>query len=303
MLDAAEIDPRLLPAVFESPAICARVSTRRRRPHRPPRRHADRRRRRRSGGRGDRHGHHAAGRRERDDRDVRRGVCGDRSPGHRSEGTDSYVLSRDSRTLARDGGDAGGRPLAAMVPRSAGRRRLVRPADRGGRARAAGRGRRALGAVPDGRTHAALRSERPRRARRPRGEPRPRPHRPRDPGRRGVQPARYVLDLCRVGRTGRAASGSAAADRAPRSGVRFRPTSTGSRSIPPQTRERHTARRFWPPSALASGQRWMRRAMLWSAASTVDDASAGGRHLDERPVPRIQAHLSRAALRKPDDHV
>jgi len=63
-----------------------------------------------------------------------------------------------------------------------------------------------------------------------------------------------------------AASGSEAADRVPGSGGRSRPTSTGSRSTPPQTRERHTARPFWPPSALASGQRWMRRAMLWSAA-------------------------------------
>ena len=74
----------LLPAVFESPAICARVSTRAAGAHRPLRGHADRRRRRRSGGGRDRHGHHAAGRRQRDDRHLRRRVCRDRSAGDRS---------------------------------------------------------------------------------------------------------------------------------------------------------------------------------------------------------------------------
>ena len=49
------------------------------------------------------------------------------------EGPAAHVLSRDPRALARDGRDAGRRPLAALVPRSAGRRRVVRPADRRGR--------------------------------------------------------------------------------------------------------------------------------------------------------------------------
>ena len=58
----------------------------------------------------------------------------------------------------------------------------------------------------------------------------------------------------------------AAADRARRCGVRFRRTCTDTRSIRrAPTRAPRTAPRFWPPSALDSGQRWMRRAMLWSA--------------------------------------
>jgi len=56
--------------------------------------------------RGGWNGNCRAGKRQRDDRDFWRGICGDERSGSRAEGKNSHVLSRDSRALARDGRDA-----------------------------------------------------------------------------------------------------------------------------------------------------------------------------------------------------
>ena len=111
--------PAVLPRVFESPEICARVSSKRGGRNRTARGDADRRGRRRSGCRRDRNGDHSPGRGQRHDRNVGSGVRRDRSPGARSEGTPSHVLSRDSGSLARDGCHAGGGSVAALAPRAA----------------------------------------------------------------------------------------------------------------------------------------------------------------------------------------
>ncbi len=63
------------------------------------------------------YGHRARWRGERNDRDIRRGVCFDRSSGDGPSGTTAYVLSCDSGTVARDGRDPGGGIVAALVSR------------------------------------------------------------------------------------------------------------------------------------------------------------------------------------------
>ena len=196
-------------------------------------RHADCRGRRRSGGRRGRHGHHPAGRGQRHDRHVGRGFRGDRPAGARSQRPHPHVLSRDPGPLARDGRDAGRRTVAAVAARSVVRgrrrgRRRVRPDDRRSASCAGRCRRRALGAVPHGRTHAALRSGRARGARRAGRESHARPRRSRGARRRRLQPARHVRHLRRTGRAGRRACASAAAARARRCGARFRPPSTAS---------------------------------------------------------------------------
>ena len=86
------------------------------------RRHAGCRRRRRSGRRRHRHGHRYARRGERHDWNLRRRFCRDRSARARSARPSAHLLPRHSRTLARDGRDAGRRPFAALVSRSLRRR-------------------------------------------------------------------------------------------------------------------------------------------------------------------------------------
>ena len=88
--------------------------------------------------------------------------------------------------------------------RGADGRRVLRPADRRSGARAGRCRRRAVGAVSDGRADAASRSVRPRGPRRPRREPHARARRARRARRRRVQPARHVHDLRRARRAGRA---------------------------------------------------------------------------------------------------
>ena len=169
MLDAAGIRSDMLPDVFESPEVCARVSARRGGRHRPRRRHADCRRRRRSGRRRGRHGHHAPGRRQRDDRHVRRRLRGDRSAGARSR------RAAFTRSVTRCPGrwhvmgvtQAAGLSLRWMrdqIGAAPGVRRRRRRYERlvGEASGPAGIRWRAVGAVPDGRADAALRSRRAR---------------------------------------------------------------------------------------------------------------------------------------------
>ena len=145
-------------------------------------------------------------------------------------------------SLARDGRHAGGGPVAALAPRS------VRP-DGGGRSRGtnemvteasrrpAGRRRRALGALPDGRAHSAPRPERPRRARRTRRQPHARRTSSARCSRGGVQPARYVHDLCRARPPGRASPAGRRRRAVGARGARSRPTSTARLSRPSPTEE------------------------------------------------------------------
>ena len=80
-------------------------------------RHSGRRGRRGPGcGRGG-NGNRAARGGERDDRNLRRRVCGDQSSGARSAGTHPYVLPRRSGPMARDGRHPGGGTFFAMVSR------------------------------------------------------------------------------------------------------------------------------------------------------------------------------------------
>ena len=216
------------------PKCCARVSDAGAAATGLPRRHADRRRRRRPGGRRRRHGHHAARHRERHARHVGRCLCRDRSAVPRSGGRLHTFCHAIPGSLARHGRHAGGRPVAAMAPRSVGAPRMAdrrgydETDDRSGGAVPAGGRRRALGAVSHGRAHAAPRSERARRARRPCRQPHARARRPRGARRRRVQPARFVHDLRRAGPPGRRRCGSAAAARGRRCGARSRPTFTAS---------------------------------------------------------------------------
>ena len=200
MLDACGIRRDMLPEVFESPAVCAARVGRgggSDRAARPARRSwpgpATRRPVRWAWA------SRAPGACQRDDRHVRRRVRGDRAAGARSQGPHPHVLPRHSRPLARHGRDAGGGTVAAVASRSVGhrlRRCGVRTDDRRGRRRA-GRCRwRAVGAVSDGRAHAAyairtcaarcvgLAASHTRGARHPRRA-----------GGRGVQPARHVRHL------------------------------------------------------------------------------------------------------------
>ena len=154
----------------------------------------------------------------------------------------------------------------------------------------AGCRRCAVGAVPDGRTHAASGSER----RAPRSSASPASHGRghvvrADPGRRRVQPARHVHDFRRDGRAGRAASASAAAARDRRSGDRFRPTCTATRSKPsPPKKAPRTARRCCRcrRRRLADGRRSLR--------------CGGPRRRDRHGTrPDIATHDARAVRRIP----
>ena len=117
VLSKSGIDVGLLPALYESPQVCGKVSD--------------------AGaeatglkvgtpvvaGAGDQ----AAGavgmgiargwRRQRNDWNFGSSICRDRSSGAGSQGTFAYLLPRHSRTLARDGCDAGCRIISAFFPR------------------------------------------------------------------------------------------------------------------------------------------------------------------------------------------
>src|SRR5882762_26395 len=104
--------------------------------------------RRHSGGRGwgrssrrrGRNGNCRARKRQRDDWDIRCGICGDERSGSRAEGKNSHVLSRDSRALARDGRDARGGIVFALVSRSICGQCLLRFVDDRSSSRAGGVG-------------------------------------------------------------------------------------------------------------------------------------------------------------------
>ena len=267
MLDAAEIDRRLLPAVFESPAICARVSSDAAALTGLP-----------AGtpivaGAGDQAagavgmGITRPGRRQRDDRHVRSGLRGDRPSRHRSEGADPHLLPRDAWTLARDGRDAGGRPVAALVPRSA------RPPVSSYDELTAEAAR-----VPPG-AGGVLWAPYLMGERTPHCDPNARAalvglaasHTRGHVVRAILEGVAFSLrdtfvDLLRARRPGRARPARRRRMRGRRSGARSRPMSTAIRLTRPAPKKgRRTAPRFWPRSASDAGQRWTRRAMLWSA--------------------------------------
>src|SRR5882757_7480109 len=79
----------------------------------------------------------------------------DERSGSRAEGKNSHVLSRDSGALARDGGDARGGIVFALVSRSICGWRLLRFVDDRSGSRAGGVGWIALVALFDGRADAA----------------------------------------------------------------------------------------------------------------------------------------------------
>ena len=81
VLKAADIDPTLLPRVFESPDVCGAVSAQGAKATELGCWHAGGCGRGRSGGGRDGNGNCGARRGERDDWDFGRGVCGDRSAG------------------------------------------------------------------------------------------------------------------------------------------------------------------------------------------------------------------------------
>ena len=124
--------------------------------------------------------------------------------------------------------------------------------------------RPAVDALPDGRTHAASRSQRARRAGRPDRLAHPRAHRSRHSRGRGVQPARYVHDFRRDESAGaqhspgrrRSALALVAAD----SGRRR--TATKSRLSRPR-KAQPTARQFSPESVQECGLRSMPPAAKW----------------------------------------
>ena len=156
---------------------------------------------------------------------------------------------------------------------------------------------RALGAVPDGRTHAALRSERPRRARRA--------------CRRATAAGTSCARSWKASRSACAtrsrssprwacrsgASASAAAERDRHSGDRSRPTSIGTRRSTPSAADEGAAYgaailaavgiERWPTVDAACDRSGPRR--------RDDDAPARRRRADARAVPAIQTAVSRIA--------
>ena len=137
MVAATGLRRDVLPDVYESPDVCAHVSADAAAATGLRRGHTHRGRRGRSGRRRGGHGHHAPGRRQRDDRHVRRRLRGDGASSARSQGADSHVLSRRAGPMARHGRDAGGRAVVALdarpdrrdrwTRRSNGRRRIRTP--------------------------------------------------------------------------------------------------------------------------------------------------------------------------------
>ena len=128
IMAAVGLDPAVLPRLFESPEVCARVSDEGAARDRAPGRHPDRRGCRRPGGRRRGYGHHPPRHCERHARDIGRCLCRNRPAFPRSGRAAAYVLSRHSRSVARDGCHPGGRPLAAMAPRPDG---MTAAGDRG----------------------------------------------------------------------------------------------------------------------------------------------------------------------------
>jgi xylulokinase len=122
VLSATGIDESFLPKLYESPDVCGKLCEAGRGGHRFESRHAGGCGSGRPGGRRGGDGNCASRSGERDNRHFGRGVCGDRPAGARSARTAAYVLSRDSRPLARDGRDAGSGSFAAVVSRHLRRR-------------------------------------------------------------------------------------------------------------------------------------------------------------------------------------
>ena len=211
---------------------------------------------RRPGGRRHRDGRRAAGHGERDHGHLGRRVCGHRPPRARSAGPRPHVLSRRARTLARDGRDAGRRALTPLVSRHLRRRRRVarrglRCARQGSVAGERRIGRRVVGALSDGRAHAASGPRRARRARRAGRVAHPCPRRSRDPRRAWRSVSATRSRSCRRCRCRSIGWSSAAAAPARRCGDRFRPTSWACRwaRCAPK-RARHSERRClraWAP--------------------------------------------------------
>ncbi len=117
LLGQVDLDAALLPRVFESPEICARVTAEAAATDRTGGRNSDCRGRRRSGGRRSWHGDYSPGNCERDDWNVGSSVRGDRPSRARSQGPPAYVLSCDSGPMARHGRDPGSRSFLALVAR------------------------------------------------------------------------------------------------------------------------------------------------------------------------------------------
>ncbi len=115
VLGKTGIEERMLPALYESPQVCGRVSTAGAeatglRAGTPGRGFSWR-----SGGGRRWHGHSARGRSLRHDRNFRCRFCRNGSSGARSAGAVAYVLSRDPWTVARHGRNSGGRVVVALV--------------------------------------------------------------------------------------------------------------------------------------------------------------------------------------------
>ena len=268
VIDAAGIDSRTLPRVFESPDICAHVSARASSETGLVAKHTDRRGGRRPGG--------------------RRGGMGITRPGAVSVtiGTSGVVFAATDRPALDPKGrlhtfchaipdrwhvmgvtQAAGLSLRWMREQlglkehgDPGYEMMTREAS-------------AIEAGADGVLWAPYlmgertptsRSERARRARRSRRQSHARSHRPRGARGRGLQPARLVYDFQR-------AQGAGSADSAGRRWSTFRAVASDSgetcmgtrwRRCTP-TKVRHTALRFSPVSAQASGRAWTKPAIGW----------------------------------------
>jgi hypothetical protein len=136
-------------------------------------------------------------------------------------------------------------------------------------------GRRAVGAIPARRAHAAPRPECTGCAGRPDRGARTGAHRAGDPRRGCVQPARHAGDLRRAVDTG--GIDPPRRRRRAESGARSRPTSTGARSSRFRPRRAPpTGRRCWLESASGCGPRWTPHApqpCRWAPGRTTRSAA------------------------------
>ena len=244
-----------------------------------------------------RHGHRRARRGERHDRHIGRSLRCNGSSCARTPRTPAYVLSCNTRGLARNGCDPGCRTFAALVPRS------VRMRKHGGARDPYERLTVEAATVPPGCKvccglrilwASARRISIPMRV--PRWSALPlthaRAHHSRHSRRRRIQPARYVHDFRRDASPGnkiRLGGGGARSH----SGGRSRRTFTGTKLKSSKRRKaQHTARQFCRRrrGRLEVGGRSLRRC---GASRNHPQAATRISQSDERQLRRLSPRLSR----------